>query len=65
MRVALFIPCYVDWLAPQVGLATLSLLERHGVEVEFPSAQTCTQGQFNRAVDRPVQRLVMRRAYVS
>jgi len=40
-RVALFIPCYVDHLAPQVGLATAELLEAHGCEVDFPRAQAC------------------------
>jgi len=40
-RVALFVPCYVDQLYPQVARATLALLERHGVEVEFPASQTC------------------------
>ena len=41
MDVALFIPCYVDQLAPQVGLATVSLLERLGCKVAFDSRQTC------------------------
>jgi L-lactate dehydrogenase complex protein LldE len=40
-RVALFVPCYVDQLYPQVARATLELLERHGVEMEFPASQTC------------------------
>ncbi len=39
--VALFIPCYVDQLYPEVGLATARVLERLGVPVEFPEAQTC------------------------
>jgi L-lactate dehydrogenase complex protein LldE len=39
--VALFIPCYVDQLYPQVGLAAARVLERLGVPVEFPEAQTC------------------------
>jgi L-lactate dehydrogenase complex protein LldE len=39
--VGLFIPCYIDQLYPHVGLATLRVLERHGVAVEFPEAQTC------------------------
>lgn len=39
--VGLFIPCYVDQLFPKVGMATVELLERHGFNVEFPSAQTC------------------------
>lgn len=41
MRVALFIPCYVDQLKPSVGLASLALLERLAIEVEFPRDQTC------------------------
>jgi L-lactate dehydrogenase complex protein LldE len=28
MRVGLFIPCYVDAFHPEVGVATLELLER-------------------------------------
>lgn len=40
-RVGLFVPCYVDQLYPQVAMATLELLERHGCEVDFPPAQTC------------------------
>lgn len=41
MKVGLFIPCYIDQLYPQVGIATLELLEREGVTVEYPLAQTC------------------------
>lgn len=41
MRVGLFIPCYVDQLYPDVGMATLELLEQFGCEVEYPEAQTC------------------------
>lgn len=41
MKAALFIPCYVDALFPEVGIATLELLERLGVEVEYPLDQTC------------------------
>ena len=40
-RVALFVPCYVDQLYPQVARATLELLERHGLDVDFPASQTC------------------------
>jgi L-lactate dehydrogenase complex protein LldE len=39
--VGLFIPCYVDQLYPHVGMATVELLEKCGVTVEFPTAQTC------------------------
>ncbi len=41
MRVALFIPCYVDQLAPSVGLATLDVLERAGCRVDYDPDQTC------------------------
>jgi len=41
MRVGLFIPCYVDQLYPDVGMATLELLEQLGCDVVFPEAQTC------------------------
>jgi L-lactate dehydrogenase complex protein LldE len=37
----LFIPCYVDAFFPKVGIATLELLERFGVEVDYPLDQTC------------------------
>jgi L-lactate dehydrogenase complex protein LldE len=40
-HVGLFVPCYIDQLYPDVGLATVELLERHGCTVEFPPAQTC------------------------
>ncbi|OJY50219.1 (Fe-S)-binding protein [Pseudonocardia sp. 73-21] len=41
MRIALFVTCLADAMAPQVGKATVTLLERLGHEVVFPSAQTC------------------------
>lgn len=40
-RVGLFIPCYIDQFYPDVGMATVELLERFGCEVDFPTAQTC------------------------
>lgn len=41
MKVALFVPCYVDQLAPEVGLATARVLERAGCEVVYDPRQTC------------------------
>lgn len=41
MKVALFIPCYVDQFYPQVAVSTLELLESLGCDVEFPERQTC------------------------
>ncbi|GEL42471.1 glycolate oxidase [Methylorubrum extorquens] len=41
MRIGLFVPCYVDAFEPEVGIATLELLERFGLTVEYPYDQTC------------------------
>jgi len=41
MRVALFVTCLVDGLFPEVGKATVRLLERLGHQVEVPLGQTC------------------------
>ncbi|MFJ6569664.1 (Fe-S)-binding protein [Streptomyces sp. NPDC091292] len=48
MRVALFLTCVNDTLYPDTGRAVVKLLARLGVEVEFPSAQTCCgQAHYN------------------
>jgi L-lactate dehydrogenase complex protein LldE len=41
MRVGLFIPCFIDAFFPEVGIATLELLERFGLDVAYPLDQTC------------------------
>ena len=41
MRTALFITCLADALFPEVGKATVRVLERLGQQVEFPAEQTC------------------------
>ncbi|MEY3955761.1 MAG: hypothetical protein RLZ73_215 [Bacteroidota bacterium] len=41
MRVALFVPCYIDQFYPQVAVASLELLEKLGCEVIVPTDQTC------------------------
>ncbi len=59
MRVALFVTCFNDALFPQVGKATVTLLERLGVEVVFPAAQTCCgQMHFNSGYRRECVPLV-------
>jgi L-lactate dehydrogenase complex protein LldE len=40
-RVSLFVPCYVDTLFPDTAIAMVRVLERLGVRVDFPRAQTC------------------------
>ncbi len=48
MRVALFIPCFVDQLFPQAGIAMVKVLRRLNIDVHFPAAQTCCgQPAFN------------------
>ena len=41
MTVGLFIPCYVDALYPEAGIATYKLLKHLGVDVTYPLKQTC------------------------
>ncbi len=48
MRVALFIPCFIDQLYPRVGQAMVRVLQRVGVDAVYPSDQTCCgQPAFN------------------
>ncbi len=62
--VQLFITCIVDTLYPQVGEAVVSILERLGVSVEFPTGQTCCgQPAFNtgaRNLARPMAEHTLR-----
>lgn len=47
-RVALFVTCMVDMIYPDAGMATVELLEKQGIEVIFPTEQTCCgQPAFN------------------
>jgi L-lactate dehydrogenase complex protein LldE len=46
MRVALFATCFNDTMWPQTPRATVLLLERLDVEVEFPLEQTCCGQMF-------------------
>jgi L-lactate dehydrogenase complex protein LldE len=41
MSTALFVTCLADTLAPNVGRATVAVLERVGVTLDFPREQTC------------------------
>jgi len=41
MKVALFVPCYVDQFYPQVAIASMQLLAKLGVQADFPARQTC------------------------
>lgn len=53
MKVGLFIPCYIDQFYPQVGMATVQLLENLNIDFEVPSTQTCCgQPMFNTGCTR-------------
>jgi L-lactate dehydrogenase complex protein LldE len=59
VRIALFVTCFNDSLFPRVGQATVALLERLGVTVDFPEAQTCCgQMHFNSGYRRDCVPLV-------
>ncbi len=61
MKVALFITCLVDGLFPNVGKATVTLLERLGHRVEVPLNQTCCgQMHINTGYARQARPLVRR-----
>lgn len=63
MRVALFVTCVNDTLYPDTGRAVVTLLERLGVEVDFPAAQSCCgQAQFNTGYRHETEPLVRRYA---
>lgn len=65
MRVALLATCLVDAVAPGVGKATVTLLRRLGVEVEYPLEQTCCgQMHVNSGYQRDALPLVRRYAEV-
>jgi L-lactate dehydrogenase complex protein LldE len=64
MRVALFVTCLVDGLFPEVGRATVRLLERLGVRVEVPLGQTCC-GQMHVNSGYPRQALPLVRQHVA
>ncbi len=57
-RVNLFVTCLVDQFMPNVGMSVVNILESRGIEVHFPSDQTCCgQPAFNsgfRNDSRPV-----------
>jgi L-lactate dehydrogenase complex protein LldE len=65
VRIALFITCLADTLFPDVGKATVTLLERLGHQVDFPRAQTCCgQMHVNTGYQRDALPLVRRYAEV-
>jgi L-lactate dehydrogenase complex protein LldE len=61
VNVSLFVPCYVDQLAPDVAWATLRVLERAGCRVHYDPAQGCCGQPFlNLGARREAKRLAER-----
>jgi len=53
-----FVTCLVDTFYPETGEAIVSILRRLGVDVEFPSAQTCCgQPQFNAGLRKDARQM--------
>ncbi len=60
MKVSLMVTCLGDALFPEVGLATVKVLRRLGMEVDFPQAQTCCgQPHFNSGYRGEARRIAM------
>jgi L-lactate dehydrogenase complex protein LldE len=61
VRIALFVTCVTDTLFPDTGEAVVTLLQRLGHEVEFPTEQTCCgQMHVNSGYAREARPLVVR-----
>jgi L-lactate dehydrogenase complex protein LldE len=61
VNVSLFVPCYVDQLAPDVAWATLRVLERAGCRVHYdPEQGCCGQPFLNRGARGEARRLASR-----
>lgn len=59
--VALYVTCLVDYLFPDVGIASVRLLEHLGLTVTFPFAQTCCgQPAYNGGYHREARPLAER-----
>jgi L-lactate dehydrogenase complex protein LldE len=63
VRVALFVTCLNDTLAPAAGRATVEILERLGHEVVFPEAQTCC-GQMHANTGYQLEAVPLARRFV-
>jgi L-lactate dehydrogenase complex protein LldE len=59
MKAALFVTCLTDTLFPAAGKATVTVLQRLGVEVVFPQAQTCCgQMHINSGYEHQARKLI-------
>jgi L-lactate dehydrogenase complex protein LldE len=63
--VALFVPCFVDVFNPEAARAVVTVLERLGVRVQYPSEQTCCgQPAYNAGHFAPASELADRFARI-
>ena len=61
MKVGLFIPCYINAVYPEVGVAAFKLLKQVGVDVDYPLDQTCCgQPMANAGFENEATRLAVR-----
>ena len=61
MKIGLFIPCYVNAVYPEVGIAAFKLLKSLGLEVDYPLDQTCCgQPMANAGFEAEATRLALR-----
>jgi L-lactate dehydrogenase complex protein LldE len=65
MRASIFITCLTDTLYPETGKAMVAVLERLGVQLDFPREQTCCgQMHYNTGYAREAGHMVRRFARV-
>jgi L-lactate dehydrogenase complex protein LldE len=64
VKAAIFVTCLADGVVPEVAKATVRLLERLGVDVEMPWAQTCC-GQMHINSGYPREALPLVRNHVA
>lgn len=58
MKIGLFIPCYVDAVFPEVGVASYKILKYLGYDVEYPKGQTCCgQPMANAGFEKDAEKL--------
>ena len=61
MKIGLFIPCFVNELYPNSAMATLKLLKKFGIDVQYPMDQTCCgQPMANSGCSKDMKTLALR-----
>ncbi|NVJ53071.1 MAG: (Fe-S)-binding protein [Campylobacteraceae bacterium] len=61
MKVGLFIPCFMNELYPNSSMATLKLLKKFNMDVEYPMDQTCCgQPMANSGCSKDMKTLALR-----